>query len=96
MVGSAIVGGVLLAMIEGVGILFNRMTSEQFKPGKGRCRTNKTEANRLMSFSIAANGRSATAIRKSDERRVRRSAVSMSCDLLISSVSHFVQALAST
>jgi len=32
MVGSAIIGGVLLAMIEGVGILFNRFTAEQFKP----------------------------------------------------------------
>lgn len=32
MVGSAIIGGVLLAMIEGVGILFTRMTSDQFRP----------------------------------------------------------------
>ncbi|KAI1307977.1 Mitochondrial import inner membrane translocase subunit Tim17-A [Halotydeus destructor] len=32
MVGSAVIGGVLLAMIEGVGILFNRFTAEQFKP----------------------------------------------------------------
>lgn len=32
MTGSAIVGGVLLALIEGVGILMGRMTSEQFKP----------------------------------------------------------------
>jgi len=32
MVGSAIIGGVLLAMIEGVGILFTRMTAEQFRP----------------------------------------------------------------
>jgi len=32
MVGSALIGGVLLAMIEGVGILFTRFTSEQFRP----------------------------------------------------------------
>ena len=32
MVGSAIIGGVLLALIEGMGILFMRYTSEQFKP----------------------------------------------------------------
>lgn len=32
MVGSAIIGGVLLAMIEGVGILFTRMTADQFRP----------------------------------------------------------------
>lgn len=34
MVGSAVVGGVLLAFIEGAGILIQRMTSEQFRPGK--------------------------------------------------------------
>lgn len=34
MIGSAIVGGVLLALIEGVGILFQRMSAEQFKPSK--------------------------------------------------------------
>jgi len=32
MVCSAIIGGVLLAMIEGVGILFTRMTADQFRP----------------------------------------------------------------
>ena len=32
MAGSALIGGMLLAMIEGVGILLTRMTSEQFKP----------------------------------------------------------------
>jgi len=32
MLGSAIVGGVLLAMIEGINIMFTRFTSEQFKP----------------------------------------------------------------
>jgi len=32
MVGSALIGGVLLAMIEGVGILFTRFTSDQFRP----------------------------------------------------------------
>jgi len=32
MAGSAVIGGVLLAMIEGVGILLTRFTSEQFKP----------------------------------------------------------------
>jgi import inner membrane translocase subunit TIM17 len=32
MVGSAIVGGVLLGLIEGMGILLNRMMSEQFRP----------------------------------------------------------------
>lgn len=31
MVGSAIVGGVLLALIEGVGIMMNRMASEQMR-----------------------------------------------------------------
>lgn len=31
MVGSAVVGGVLLALIEGVGIMMNRMASEQFR-----------------------------------------------------------------
>lgn len=34
MVGSAVVGGVLLAFIEGAGILIQRMTSEQFRPGE--------------------------------------------------------------
>lgn len=32
MVGSAIIGGVLLALIEGVGILFTRFSAEQFNP----------------------------------------------------------------
>ncbi|XP_022669909.1 mitochondrial import inner membrane translocase subunit Tim17-A-like [Varroa jacobsoni] len=32
MVGSAIIGGILLSLIEGAGILFTRMQSEQFKP----------------------------------------------------------------
>lgn len=32
MAGSAVIGGVLLAMIEGVGILLTRFTSDQFKP----------------------------------------------------------------
>lgn len=32
MAGSAVVGGILLALIEGVGILFTRISAEQFKP----------------------------------------------------------------
>ncbi|XP_018008939.1 mitochondrial import inner membrane translocase subunit Tim17-B [Hyalella azteca] len=32
MAGSALLGGVLLAMIEGMGIMITRFTSEQFKP----------------------------------------------------------------
>jgi len=32
MLGSAIIGGVLLAMFEGIGIMITRMTSEQFRP----------------------------------------------------------------
>lgn len=32
MAGSAIIGGVLLALIEGVGIFFTHMSAEQFKP----------------------------------------------------------------
>lgn len=32
MAGSAVVGGLILAMIEGMGILFTRMTAEQFRP----------------------------------------------------------------
>ncbi|KAL4226471.1 Mitochondrial import inner membrane translocase subunit Tim17-B [Mactra antiquata] len=32
MAGSAMIGGVLLAMIEGIGILITRMTAEQFNP----------------------------------------------------------------
>lgn len=32
MIGSAILGGLILAMIEGVGILFMRMGSEQYRP----------------------------------------------------------------
>ena len=32
MAGSAVIGGMLLAMIEGFGILLTRFTSEQFKP----------------------------------------------------------------
>jgi len=32
MVGSAVIGGVLLALIEGVGIMFTRLSAEQFKP----------------------------------------------------------------
>lgn len=31
MTGSAIIGGVLLALIEGVGILFTRLSADQFK-----------------------------------------------------------------
>jgi hypothetical protein len=32
MVGSGIIGGVLLALIEGVGIMITRFTADQFKP----------------------------------------------------------------
>lgn len=32
MAGSALLGGVLLAMIEGVGIMITRFTSDQFRP----------------------------------------------------------------
>lgn len=32
MAGSAAIGGALLALIEGIGILFTRMQAEQFKP----------------------------------------------------------------
>jgi len=32
MIGSAIIGGVLLALIEGMGIMFTRFTAEQFNP----------------------------------------------------------------
>lgn len=32
MIGSAIIGGVLLALIEGMGILFMRFSSDQFRP----------------------------------------------------------------
>ena len=32
MAGSAVIGGVLLAIIEGVGILFTRLSADQFKP----------------------------------------------------------------
>lgn len=32
MAGSAFIGGVLLALIEGVGILFTRLSAEQFQP----------------------------------------------------------------
>jgi len=31
MAGSAVIGGVLLALIEGVGILFTRLSAEQFR-----------------------------------------------------------------
>lgn len=32
MAGSAIIGGILLALIEGVGIIFTRLQAEQFQP----------------------------------------------------------------
>ena len=32
MIGNAVVGAVLLGMIEGIGIMFNRMGSESFRP----------------------------------------------------------------
>ncbi|XP_046982822.1 mitochondrial import inner membrane translocase subunit Tim17-B-like [Schistocerca americana] len=32
MVGSAVVGGVLLALIEGIGIMVTRLTADQFRP----------------------------------------------------------------
>lgn len=32
MAGSALIGGVLLALIEGVGLFFTRMQAEQYKP----------------------------------------------------------------
>lgn len=31
MIGSAVIGGVLLALIEGVGIMFTRISAEQFR-----------------------------------------------------------------
>jgi len=31
MAGSAIIGGVLLSMIEGIGILFTRISADQFR-----------------------------------------------------------------
>lgn len=31
MAGSAIIGGMLLALIEGVGILFTRLSADQFR-----------------------------------------------------------------
>ena len=34
MMRSAAVGGILLGLIEGVGILITKMTAEQFKPGR--------------------------------------------------------------
>lgn len=33
MARSAAVGGILLALIEGIGIMITRITAEQFKPG---------------------------------------------------------------
>ncbi|XP_013088345.2 mitochondrial import inner membrane translocase subunit Tim17-A-like [Biomphalaria glabrata] len=44
-IGSAIIGGVLLAMIEGFGIMFTRFTAEQFNP-----------ANRMMEEDLALSG----------------------------------------
>jgi len=32
MAGSAFIGGMLLALIEGVGIMFTRLSAEQFQP----------------------------------------------------------------
>lgn len=32
MVGNAVVGAVLLGMIEGIGIMFNRFGAESFRP----------------------------------------------------------------
>lgn len=32
MAGSAFIGGLLLALIEGVGIMFTRLSAEQFQP----------------------------------------------------------------
>ena len=32
MVGSAVIGGVLLGLIEGMGIMMNKFASEQFRP----------------------------------------------------------------
>ena len=32
MAGSAVIGGLILAMIEGMGIMFTRMTADQFRP----------------------------------------------------------------
>ncbi|CAL1531347.1 unnamed protein product [Lymnaea stagnalis] len=44
-IGSAIIGGVLLALIEGFGIMFTRFTAEQFNP-----------ANRMMEEDPALSG----------------------------------------
>ncbi|KAH9504750.1 Mitochondrial import inner membrane translocase subunit Tim17-A [Bulinus truncatus] len=44
-IGSAIIGGVLLALIEGFGIMFTRFTAEQFNP-----------ANRMMEEDPALVG----------------------------------------
>ena len=36
-VGSAVVGGMLLGLIEGMGLLMNNFMSQQFRPVDPRC-----------------------------------------------------------
>ncbi|CDW53186.1 mitochondrial import inner membrane translocase s ubunit tim17 b-like protein [Trichuris trichiura] len=52
MIGSAIMGGVILAMIEGVGIFITRFTADQFRPGKNSSHANLSIINNDFSFSV--------------------------------------------
>ncbi|XP_016988627.1 mitochondrial import inner membrane translocase subunit Tim17-B [Drosophila rhopaloa] len=58
MAGSAIMGGVLLSMIEGVGILFTRISAEQFRNPSPQPEPGSPEASAYASATASASASS--------------------------------------
>lgn len=50
MVGSAMMGGILLALIEGVGILLTRYTAQQFRNGEDLVDNGQGESGSIVSL----------------------------------------------
>lgn len=50
MVGSAMMGGILLALIEGVGILLTRYTAQQFRNGEDLVGNGQRESGSIVSL----------------------------------------------
>lgn len=56
MVGSAMMGGILLALIEGVGILLTRYTAQQFRNGEYLAHADQGEGqNALLCLCTASH-----------------------------------------
>ena len=47
---SPLLGGIILAIIEGVGIAINRAVATQFQPGKNVCHPSQTALDTTQSF----------------------------------------------